>query len=86
MLWLISASICAHFGFSVVTSGCEVLQLDFCRFWRFYATGQQISGFYDNGVMVQLLNHWPTCNFEQFCEVFGVLKMFGNGFSETQTF
>ena len=55
VLWLIFASFCAHFGFSVVTSGCEVLQLDFCRFWRFlrYWT-QQISGFYDNGVMVQL--------------------------------
>ena len=56
----------------MMTSGCEVLQLDFRRFWRFYATGQQISGFYDNGVMVQLLNQWSTCNFEQFCEVFGV--------------
>ena len=56
----------------MVTSGCEVLQLDFRRFWRFYATRQQISGFYENGVMVQLLNQWSTCNFEQFCEVFGV--------------
>ena len=45
------ASFCAHFGSSVVASGCEVLQLDFYRFWRLYATGQ-ISGFYNNGVMV----------------------------------
>ena len=76
MLWLIFASFCAHFGFSVVTSGCEVLQLDFCRFWRFYATGQQISGFYDNGVMVQLLNQWSTCSFVDFVKRCDVLKHF----------
>ena len=32
VLWLIFASFCAHFGFSMVTSGCKVLQMDFYHF------------------------------------------------------
>ena len=52
MQWLVLRAFVLTLVFSVVASGCEVLQLDFYRFWRFYATGQQISGFYNNGVMV----------------------------------
>ena len=46
--------------FRMLLDSCEVLQMSFCRLWRFYATGQPISGFYDNGVMVRLLNQWST--------------------------
>ena len=42
VLWLIFASFCAPFGFSMVTSGCKVLQMDFCHFWWYFMPGQQI--------------------------------------------
>ena len=75
--------------FQMLLDSWWVLQMSFCRFWRFYTTGQPISGVYDNDVMVQLLYQWVTCSFVKFwprMTCFWNLKLFGNVFGENKPF